>query len=97
MATIKGKGSNTPEDTGTQQALGRKATQFKPGESGNPKGRPKGARNRLGTKFLEALEADFNKHGAQAIEQVRQKKRFEEAGWSPDEPSQAGFWDRLCL
>jgi hypothetical protein len=74
MATIKGKGSNTPEDTGTQQALGRKATQFKPGESGNPKGRPKGARNRLGTKFLEALEADFNKHGAQAIEQVRQKK-----------------------
>jgi Family of unknown function (DUF5681) len=74
MATIKGKGSNTPEDTGTQQALGQKATQFKPGQSGNPKGRPKGARNRLGTKFLEALEADFNKHGAQAIEQVRQKR-----------------------
>ena len=32
---------------------------FKPGQSGNPKGRPKGARNRLGTQFLEALEADF--------------------------------------
>ena len=47
---------------------------WKPGRSGNPKGRPKGARNRLGTQFLEALEADFNKHGAQAIEQVRQKK-----------------------
>ena len=74
MATIKGKGSNTPEDTGAQQALRRKATQFKPGQSGNPKGRPKGARNRIGTQFLEALEADFNKHGAQAIEQVRQKK-----------------------
>jgi hypothetical protein len=29
---------------------------FKPGQSGNPKGRPKGARNRLGTQFLEALE-----------------------------------------
>ena len=45
----------TPEGTGTQQALGRKASQFKPGESGNPKGRPKRARNRLGTRFLEAL------------------------------------------
>ena len=27
MATIKGKASNAPEDTGTQQARGRKATQ----------------------------------------------------------------------
>jgi hypothetical protein len=40
---------------------------FKPGQSGNPKGRPKGARNRLGTQFLEALEADFNQFGPQAI------------------------------
>src|SRR6476620_3273933 len=42
--------------------------------SGNPKGRPKGARNRLGTQFLEALEADFNKFGPQAIAFVREKK-----------------------
>jgi hypothetical protein len=74
MATIKGKASNAPEDTGTQQAPGPKATQFKPGQSGNPKGRPKGARNRLGTQFLEALEADFNKFGTQAIALVREKK-----------------------
>ena len=47
---------------------------FKQGQSGNPKGRPKGARNRLGTQFLEALEVDFNKHGAQAIALVREKK-----------------------
>ena len=47
---------------------------FKPGQSGNPKGRPKDARNRLGTQFLEALESDFNQHGAQAIVLVREKK-----------------------
>jgi hypothetical protein len=47
---------------------------FKPGQSGNPKGRPKGARNRLGTAFLEALEADFNEHGIQALQQVRETK-----------------------
>ena len=38
------------------------------------RGRPKGARNRLGTQFLEALEADFNKFGPQAIALVREKK-----------------------
>ena len=52
----------------------RNLVPFKPGESGNPKGRPKGARNRLGTQFLEALEADFNQFGSQAIALVREKK-----------------------
>ena len=47
---------------------------FKPGQSGNPKGPPKGARNRLGSQFLEALEADFNKLGCQAIALVRERK-----------------------
>jgi hypothetical protein len=52
----------------------RNLTPFKPGQSGNPKGRPKGARNRLGTQFLEALEADFNQFGPQAIVLVRERK-----------------------
>jgi hypothetical protein len=47
---------------------------FKPGQSGNPKGRPKGARNRLGTQFLEALEADFARFGPQAIVLMRERK-----------------------
>ena len=51
-----------------------KEFQFKPGQSGNPKGRPKGARNRLGTQFLEALEADFNRFGPQAIILMRERK-----------------------
>ena len=58
---------------GTEKKL-RNLKPFKPGHSGNPKGRPKGARNRLGTQFLEALEADFNQFGPQAIALVREKK-----------------------
>jgi len=58
----------------TEKKKLRNLRPFKPGQSGNPKGRPKGARNRLGTQFLEALETDFNKYGAQAIALVREKK-----------------------
>jgi hypothetical protein len=55
---------------GTEKKL-RNLVPFKPGQSGNPKGRPKGARNRLGTQFLEALEADFNNFGTQAYRRER--------------------------
>lgn len=43
---------------------------FKPG---NP-GRPKGSRNKLGEAFLEAVLADFEKHGVAVIERVRLEK-----------------------
>ena len=59
------------DTTAKKQPIGRP---FSPGQSGNPKGRPKGARNRIGTQFLEALEADFNKFGPQAIALVRERK-----------------------
>ncbi|MBD9650732.1 hypothetical protein IB267_20525 [Ensifer sp. ENS09] len=44
--------------------------QFK---AGNP-GRPKGARNKLGEAFLEAMHADFEDHGQDVIERVRKEK-----------------------
>lgn len=44
---------------------------FKPGQSGNPGGKPKNARNRLQVKFLEALADDFETHGVKAIENAR--------------------------
>lgn len=65
--------AKTRASDATEKKL-RNLKPFKPGQSGNPKGRPKGARNRLGTAFLEALEGDFNRFGSQAIIQVREKK-----------------------
>ena len=45
---------------------------FLPGNSGNG-GRPRGARSKLSEGFLDALQADFERHGAGVIETVRQK------------------------
>lgn len=47
---------------------------FQPGQSGNPKGREKGSRNKLGEDFIEAMHADFKAHGKAAIETVRKEK-----------------------
>lgn len=44
---------------------------FQPGESGNPGGKPVGARNRINAKFLEALEKDFEEGGEEAIRRCR--------------------------
>ena len=53
--------TNTPEDDGPkgsyQVGYGKppKGTQFKPGQTGNPKGKPRGAKN-LKTELLEELQ-----------------------------------------
>jgi len=44
------------------------------GVSGNPAGRPRGSRSKLSEGFLEALNADFEQHGAGVIAKVRAEK-----------------------
>lgn len=57
------------EDTGAKQSH-----LYKPGQSGNPAGRPKGARSKLSEQFLKDLLEDWNKSGASALEAVRLDK-----------------------
>lgn len=60
-----------PEKTETKRAsIPPVEHQFKPGNSG----RPKGARNKLGEQFIKALQEDFEKHGVKAIADVRSDK-----------------------
>ncbi len=53
------------------------AFKWQPGVSPNPKGRPKGSRNKLGEDFISALHDDFAEHGVTAIQNVRETKPAE--------------------
>ena len=50
---------------------------WKPGQSGNPLGRPVGARNKLSEDLLNALQEEFEKHGKAVVEEVRLERPLE--------------------
>lgn len=47
---------------------------WKPGQSGNPAGRPLGARVKLSETFLKDLLEDWEQHGKTALAEARTKK-----------------------
>jgi hypothetical protein len=56
-----------PVLTGDKQ---RPAHLFRPGQSGNPAGRPRGSRNRLADAFVADLRDCWEAHGRDALERV---------------------------
>jgi hypothetical protein len=59
-------------EDGQQKRRGNPA--WTKGQSGNPAGRPAGARSVLSEQFLSALQADFEMHGVRVIAKVRRYK-----------------------
>lgn len=50
--------------------MAKQSTKFQPGQSGNPKGRPKGAKNKLSEDFLSELYRVFREKGGEAIDRM---------------------------
>lgn len=67
---MSSSGETTPKKTGLKEP-------WKPGQSGNPLGRPKGSRHKLGEAFVTALQADFMANGEAAIKTVREERPHE--------------------
>lgn len=64
-----------PNNTGEKEVLTgpakRDLTAFKPGQTGNPAGRPKGSRNKLSESVIRDLLADWEVAGPSAIQACR--------------------------
>lgn len=63
-----------PDDTGSDQDY---STRFQPGQSGNPSGRPKGSRSKLGEQFLTDLQALWADEGAAVLKEARDERPME--------------------
>jgi Family of unknown function (DUF5681) len=70
LEPLKGEMRSTGADITVSKQRGHP---FPAGVSGNPNGRPKGARNKLTETFLDIVAKDFAENGAEAIERVRRE------------------------
>lgn len=74
MSKDKTKPQDDPISTGRKSEEPRSKTWFQPGNNANPRGRPKGSRNKISVEFIAALCDDFEQHGVEVIEAVRTER-----------------------
>jgi hypothetical protein len=53
-----------------KEAWGREATQFRPGQSGIPSGRPRGSRNKLSENFIGDLQTLWGEQNYSILQRV---------------------------
>ena len=68
--TTKMKAARMGKLTRKKPPTAHLAPPWKPGQSGNPSGRPKGARSRLSERFLESLEALWKERGQEILDRT---------------------------
>lgn len=73
-AKAKPRGATPKPAASDDTAKKQKPQLFKPGQSGNPAGRPKGARSKLAEAFVADLYENWLANGAETLEQVRVDK-----------------------
>jgi len=66
--------ASTAQVGGLARKLANLAPQWQPGESGNPNGRPKGARSKLAEKFLAGMLSVYEEGGLDALRKVRDEQ-----------------------
>ena len=62
-----------PDNTGEKQVSGSNSRRFQPGQSGNPRGRPRGSRNKLAETFLHDLLSEWMEHGTEVVQLLRKE------------------------
>ncbi len=82
MTKPKKKHAGKAEAVTTEPALGKQPppaqlTPWKPGQSGNPLGRPKGSRNKLAEDFIKDLHEAWQTQGKETIERVISERPHE--------------------
>ncbi|MBS0243051.1 MAG: hypothetical protein JSS20_12805 [Proteobacteria bacterium] len=66
-------GANTPTDTPKRDKRENLKPAWQPGQSGNPQGKPKGARNKLCHDFIVGLQTCWDEGGMEAMRKVMQE------------------------